>query len=131
MSVNIVEFTGLQGYWDEHLFYAGYIYYRLLVAVCAILTHLTAYVAYEQPPMRLLGWLVPLVYGYVLVLWGLLAGSDLLIEGFEVLGGYTITRIPEPLYPMLELFGVGTLGMIFALPTRGLRQNADARLRAR
>lgn len=131
MSMNVIEFTGLQGYWGDDVAYAGYLYNALLAGLFTVLAHLTIYVAYEKPPTMLLGRIVPLMYAYVLCLWTLLAGTDLVIADFELLGGYTITRIPGPLYPMFEVLAIATLLIVLALPLRGVRQKADARLCSR
>lgn len=131
MSMNVIEFTGLQKYWGDRVDYAGYLYNGLLAGLFAVLVHLTIRVAYDEPPRFIRTWLIPLMYGYLLCLCVLLAGSDLVIAGFELFGGYTITRIPGPFYPAFEAFGIATLLTIVALPIRGLRQTADGKLRSR
>lgn len=131
MFMNVIEITGLQGYWGGSIVYAGYVYNGALAGLFAVLAHLAIWVAFEYPPVALRKWLPLSLYGCLLLLWILLACTDLLITGFEWLGEYTITRIPGPLYPLFEFFAACTLLTILVLPIRGLRQGDDGRLRSR
>lgn len=131
MALNVIEIAGFQGYLGDALPDAGYVYNVGLIALFAVLSHLALWVAFEEPPAVLRRSVVPLMYAYLLLLCILLGSSRLVIVGFEWLGGYTITRIPGPLYPLFEIFAVCTLLAVLVLPIRGIRQKSDGRLRSR
>ena len=131
MGLNTIEIAGFQGLLGETLLHTGaYLYNAGLVALFGVLSHLAVRVAYEEPPPTARRWFVPLLYAYGAVLCAMLLGSNLVIAEFELLGGYTLTRIPGPLYPMFELFAVGTLATILFVPLRGIHAD-DGRLRSR
>jgi len=131
IALNVVEVAAFQGYFGSAIAYAGYAYYIALGALLAVLFQLSVWVAFEHPPIALRKWLVLSIYGYLLALVVLLASSQLLIAGFQWLGGYTLTRVPGPLYPIFELFAGITLLTILLLPVRGIRQRHNGRLRSR
>lgn len=132
MGLNIIEVAGFQGLLGDALLQTGaYLYNGGLVALFAVLSHLAVWVAHDTPPRTIRRWLVPLMYVYAAALCALLLGSNLVIRGFELLGGYTLTRIAGPLYPLFELFAVVTLATILFVPLRGVRHEGDGRLRSR
>lgn len=58
----------------------------LLIGRFAVLVHPTIRVAYDEPPARLRHWLVPLMYGYVLCIAVLLAGSSPMYVRYNLAG---------------------------------------------
>lgn len=132
MGLNITEVAAFQGLLGGAPLQTGaYLYNAGLIALFALLSHLAVWVAFDPPPRIAQRRFIPLVYGYAALLCAMLFGSNLVITGFELLGGYTLTRIPGPLYALFELFAVATLTAILFMPLRGIRHRGDGRLRSR
>lgn len=122
MGLNITEVAAFQGLLGGAPLQTGaYLYNAGLIALFALLSHLAVWVAFDPPPRIAQRRFIPLVYGYAALLCAMLFGSNLVIRGFELLGGYTLTRIPGPLYALFELFAVATLTAILFMPLRGIR----------
>lgn len=132
MGLNVIEVAAFQGLLGGALLQTGaYLYNAGLIALFAVLSHLAVWVAYDTPPRIAQRRFIPLMYLYAALLCAMLIGSNLVIAGFERLGGYTLTRIPGPLYALFELFAVATLMAILFVPLRGIRHRGDGRLRSR
>ena len=97
----------------------------------ALLTQLAVSVSFDQLSDELFSKISMAIYGYVLLLEGLLILTPWLISGVEPLGGYTYTRIPGPLYWIYELFVIASMLAITLLPAWGLKHGRDVVARNR
>ncbi|MBI3899461.1 MAG: hypothetical protein HY308_14380 [Gammaproteobacteria bacterium] len=131
MALNALEIFGFLRLTDSYLPTLGDFYHAVVIVFCAVLCHLTVCVAFENPPRWLLMLTYPLAYGFALVLLALLAFPPQLIAGYIWLGGYTITSIPGPFFPLLEMFFALTLLTVLCLPIRGIRLDRNGKLRSR
>lgn len=131
VSLNGIEIGGFQGlFGSPPSEAAARLYHVVLMVLLAVLTHLTFEVTFDEPPTFVRRWLIPILYLYGFALGALIAGTTLIMARFDVLGGYTLTRVPGPLYPLCEIFAAGTLFTIMLLPLRAVR-NPSGRLRSR
>jgi hypothetical protein len=104
-------------------------YYGCLFVFFALLGHLAAWVAFDGPPKKFTKWLIGCQYGYAGLLCTLLEFPPLLIASVEPLHGYTYTRVPGSLYPLVEVYSAATFTIAF-LPIRGLWEKENGRLRS-
>lgn len=131
MLLNSIEVGGFQGlFGNPPSENAARIYHIVLLALLTLLTHLTFEVAFEEKPTLARRWLIQGLYFYSAVLGALIAFTPLVMAGFEVLDGYTLTRVPGPLYPLCEIFAAITLLTITLLPLRSVHSKSG-RLRNR
>lgn len=70
------------------------------------------------------------VYALGVILVGLVFQGDLLIRGFTPIG-YSLTRVPGPLYPLFEVYALGIIAAVIGSLTYGLFRQVTPRKRAR
>ncbi len=106
------------------------LFYVAGLTALALLLHLAASLALEphQPRSGRALALSGYTYGGALIL--LLLGTPLIVTGFERVG-FTLTRVPGPLYVLLEIYTIGVCLAVLALFAYGALYQATARNRAR
>lgn len=129
MVINIAEIAVLQRLMvPEH---AITIHYAAHILVLALLAHLAISVSFDNLPEKLLSTAGIVIYGYALILEGLLIFTSALVAGVEPLGSYTYTRMPGMLYWLYEFFVVASMVAITAFPILGLRSDREPTARNR
>lgn len=105
--------------------FSGMMYYVVCVPMIALFVHLAATISID-------GWRSPkmskwyfLLYGYVVLLMGLLTFTPLVISDIDDFNGYTSTGVQGELYFLFELFVVSGFLAIVLLPTWGLNKSND------
>jgi hypothetical protein len=105
---------GTLPYFEVTLFYAS------SIAALALFFHLAIAISFNQPLGKKTSSLVSWIYVYGLLLEALLFLTPWLISGYTHIGesvtGYSVTRIPGPLYIAFEIYAIGisvsVLGML-------------------
>ena len=129
MVINIAEIAVLQKLLvPEH---AVTLHYTAHILVLALLAHLAISVSFDNLPKKLLSTAGIAIYGYVLMLEGLLIFTSALVAGVEPLGNYTYARVPGTLYWLYEFFVVASMVAITAFPILGLRSDREPTARNR
>lgn len=129
MTVNVVEIAGLQKLLAGNPVLV--LYYAAHIMMLAVLVQLAVSVSLDRLSADLFSKIGITIYGYALLLEGLLIFTPWLVAGAESLGGYTYTRIPGPLYWIYELFVLASMLAITLLPAWGLRRGRDIAARNR
>lgn len=129
MMVNIIEIAGLQKMLAANR--ALVIHYAAHIMMLAVLVQLAVSISFDRLSVELFSKIGMMIYGYALLLEGLLIFTPWLVVGIEPLGGYTYTRIPGSLYWTYEFFIVASMLAITLLPAWGLRRGQDAAIRNR
>ncbi len=86
------------------------VYYLASIAAGGLLVHLSIAVAWKQPASKVARSLYGVWYLYAGALITLVASGESVIQGFEPIV-YTVTRIPGPLFGLLEIFIFGSCGL--------------------
>lgn len=120
MAINIAEIIVLQKLIVPDL--AVVLHFVAHIMMLALLVQLAISMSFDELSAKLFPKIRMVIYGYTLLLEGLVIFTSLVISGAEPLGGYTYTRIPGPLYWIYELFVVTAMLAITLLPAWGLRQ---------
>lgn len=100
------------------------IFYAASIAAYAFLFHLSLALAFD-PESATVRKLANAVYVYGGVLTILLFFTPWLIAGYTPIGHYTVTRIPGPLYMMLELYGIGVVLSAFVILAYGIKRQVS------
>lgn len=120
---NYAEIAGLYKLNAHDLtpYFEGYAFYASSIAVIALLAHLAAAVAFEQP-RRWTKWAIRLVYLYAATLELLLIFTPHIVTDFiqfEYAFGRSLTRTPGALYFLFELYSVGIFLAVLAVLMHG------------
>ncbi len=86
------------------------IYYIASIAAAALLLHLSIALAWKPQSLKAARWLYSLSYLYAVILIVLVASGESVIQGFEPIV-YTVTRIPGPLFGLLEIYLFSSCGL--------------------
>ncbi len=95
------------------------IYYIASIAAAALLLHLSIAVSWRRPSTNAARGLYGFWHLYAGALIVLLASGGSLIRGFEPIG-YTVTRVPGPLFALLEIFILSTCGLALVFFSFGM-----------
>lgn len=106
-------------------------YYATSILFTALVVHLAFSVGVDRWTSRRFLPFYGLLYGCALILEMLLLFTPWLVAGFSDLNGYTVTRIPGPLYGYYEMFMLSCLALGVFVPLYGLRRARSGVLRAR
>ncbi len=105
------------------------LFYLTEILAVAVLLHLATTLAFDRTSPAI--WLTAsIVYPAALVFCGLLLFSSLLIRGYAF-HHYIVTRIPGPLYSLLGLYAIASIGGTVAILLYGARRQASAQARLR
>ncbi len=105
------------------------LYYVASVAAGALLLHLSIVLSWRRPASKAARSLYGLWYLYAFTLAALVAGGGLVIQGFEPIV-YTVTRIPGPLFGLMEIFAISSCGAALAFFLYGTLAHETPRQRA-
>ncbi len=115
-------------------YFAGTAFYAASIIVIVLLFHLTLSLALDEYLVGKKGMLLRVLYGYAMVLEALLLFTPWLISDFvkfEYWIGFSMTRVPGPLFFLFELYAtgifLGVIGMLFY----GARHQTTVRKRVR
>lgn len=129
MVINVAEIAVLQRLLAPEQ--AVTLHYAAHILTLALLAHLAVSISFDNLSEKLLATAVTAIYGYALMLEGLLIFTPALIAGVEPMGNYTFTRVPGPLYWLYEFFVLASMLAITVLPARGLRSGREHAARNR
>ncbi len=90
------------------------VYYMASIAAAALLLHLSIALSWKHPSSKVARSFYSLWYLYAGTLIVLMASGDSVIQGFEPIV-YTVTRIPGPLFGLLEIFIFSSCGLALVL----------------
>jgi hypothetical protein len=108
--------------------FEGHLYFATSIAALALLLHLT--VTLTLPPSVTARRALVGVYGYAIVLEGLLVFTPLLVAGFTPFR-YGFSRVPGPLYPMFEGFAILVFVAVVGLLAYGAMRQSSQQQRLR
>lgn len=106
------------------------VFYGASIAALAIIFQLALALAFDEYLERSLRLLSRFVYAYGMMLALLLFLTPWLISGFEPIG-YSVTRIPGPLYPFFEVYAIGIALAVLGLMVYGALYQATPAKRAK
>ncbi len=129
MAINIVEALMLQNLMAPDI--AVVLHFVAHIIMLALLVHLAFSISFDTLSSKLTPALGIAIYGYALLLEGLVIFTSLLISGAQPLNSYTYTRIPGRMYWLHELYVVTTILAMTLLPIWGLRSGRDIAARNR
>jgi len=125
---NVVEFAGFNHFarygLDDTIVRFGYSYFVLGIVFFAIILHLSLRLSLDN--WSRLKLYVPLFYAPALPLGYLLLFTNQLVSGFRLFDGYTILRIPGPLYFLFETYALLYLSAAVAYLIYGARRARPA-----
>lgn len=99
-------------------------FYAASIAAYAFLFHLSLALAVSRE-VRVIKIASSCVYLYAIILELMLFLTHWLIIGYAPIRDYTVTRIPGPLYSMLETYGMGIVISALAIVSYGIKRQAS------
>jgi DNA-binding protein Fis len=103
---NLIEVFGFNHFAAHGIDYTmeryGYTYFATAILYTAVILHVSLRISIDN--WDRIRRVVPLIYLPVLILEGLLLGTNKLVAGFQLFQDYSILRVPGPLYVLFEVY---------------------------
>ena len=133
---NLAEIFGFYSLNAKHIipYFEATAFYAASIVIIVLLFHLVLSLVYDDYLEGKKNWVLKFLYVYAVVLEGLLLFTPWLISDFikfEYWIGYSMTRVPGPLFFLFEIYAIGVFLSVIGILFYGAKNQTTAQKRAK